>query len=79
MRRVSVGGSIRLDQFLKWAGVASTGGQGKAIVLSGLVRVNGEVTRSRGKTLKEGDVVSVEEFGDLVVVMKAPPPGAGER
>lgn len=68
MRRVKVKGSIRLDQFLKWAGAASTGGQGKILVLSGLVRVNGEKAASRGKVLLDGDVVSVEGFGDLMVV-----------
>lgn len=77
MLRVSVKEEIRLDQFLKWAGIASTGGQGKVLVRSGMVSVNGEVTGSRGKVLSGGDVVSVEGFGDFLV--DCHPCGAGER
>jgi len=67
LRRVSVRGSIRLDQFLKWAGVASTGGQGKVLVQAGLVRVNGEIVVGRGKILDHGDLVKVEGHGDFLV------------
>lgn len=77
MRKVNVKAGIRLDQFLKWAGIASTGGQGKVLVQSGMVRVNGEVTGSRGKVLSGGDVVSVEGVGDFLV--DCHPCGAGER
>lgn len=76
MRRVAVKGSIRLDQFLKWAGVASTGGQGKMLIRSGMVRVNGEITGSRGMALSGGDVVSVDGIGDFLVDLNLH--GAGE-
>lgn len=82
MRRVSVRGSIRLDQFLKWAGVASTGGQGKVLVKSGLVRVNGELILSRGRILNDGDMVRVEGYGDFMVAGgEGSPlhPGPGEK
>lgn len=82
LRRVSVRGNIRLDQFLKWAGVAPTGGQGKVLVRSGMVKVNGEQSRSRGRMLNDGDVVSVEGFGDFLVARGGEPlspSGAGEK
>ena len=34
---------IKLDSFLKFAGVTDTGGQAKEAVLEGVVMVNGEV------------------------------------
>ena len=53
---------IKLDSFLKFAGVLDTGGKAKELVAEGLVQVNGEVCRMRGKKLVPGDVVSL---GDL--------------
>ena len=50
---------IKLDSFLKFAGVAETGGQGKEMVTEGLVKVNGEVCTMRGKKLRNGDVVTI--------------------
>lgn len=50
---------IRLDQFLKWAGVAPTGGQAKALVQEGRVTVNGRQELRRGRKLRPGDVVAV--------------------
>lgn len=63
---VPVKGEIRLDQFLKWAQVASTGGQSKMFIMSGLVRVNGEVETRRGRLLRDHDRVQVNEAEYLV-------------
>jgi len=71
LKTVSVKGSIRLDQFLKWAGVAGSGGQAKVIIQSGMVRVNGEKTINRGKMLNEGDEVGLEDSGIFRVVYRA--------
>ncbi|MGE5594330.1 MAG: RNA-binding S4 domain-containing protein [Betaproteobacteria bacterium] len=57
------GDVIRLDQFLKWAGVAPTGGQAKALVQEGCVCVNGERELRRGRRLRPGDVVAVTLVG----------------
>jgi ribosome-associated protein len=57
---------IKLDQFLKLAQIAMTGGQAKAMILSGLVKVNGEVETRRGRKLRHGDTVVVE--GEELVV-----------
>ncbi|WP_375386710.1 RNA-binding S4 domain-containing protein [uncultured Microbacterium sp.] len=58
---VPIGGdSIRLGQFLKFAGLLETGGSVKEAITDGLVSVNGEVDRRRGRQLQLGDVVSFE-------------------
>jgi len=60
VREVPVAGEgIRLGQFLKLAGLVETGGDVKALVASGQVRVAGEVELRRGRQLRAGDVVSV--------------------
>ena len=53
------GPGIKLDQFLKWAGVTPTGGQAKLMIREGEVRVNGEVETRRGRRLHRGDRVEV--------------------
>lgn len=50
---------ITLDQFLKWAAVVGSGGEGKEIIAGGLVKVNGEVELRRGRKLHPGDAVEV--------------------
>lgn len=58
---VSIGGeSIRLGQFLKFAGLLDTGGIVKEAIVDGLVSVNGEVDRRRGRQLQLGDVVGFD-------------------
>lgn len=58
---------LRLDQFLKWHGIAPTGGQAKLLIQEGEVRLNGEVCLLRGKGLEAGDVV--EALGHRLVVL----------
>lgn len=58
---VSIGGeSIRLGQFVKFAGLLDSGGLGKEAIIDGYVTVNGEVDRRRGRQLQLGDVVAFE-------------------
>ena len=60
MRDVAIGGEmIRLGQFLKLADLIDTGGEGKILIASGDVIVNGEVDTRRGRQLRPGDVVEV--------------------
>lgn len=51
--------TIRLDQFLKWVGATSTGGQAKLLIQSGEVTVNGELETRRKRQLVAGDRVSL--------------------
>jgi len=48
---------MKLDQFLKWSNVVSTGGEAKMLIKSGKVSVNGEIEKRRGRKLNTGDVV----------------------
>ncbi|MCM4077775.1 RNA-binding S4 domain-containing protein [Paractinoplanes hotanensis] len=60
MRDVPIDGDmIRLGQFLKLADLIDTGGEGKVLIASGDVSVNGEVDTRRGRQLRPGDVVEV--------------------
>ncbi|MEW6523565.1 MAG: RNA-binding S4 domain-containing protein [Bacillota bacterium] len=52
--------AIKLDSFLKWAGIAPTGGQAKLLIIHGEVRVNGVMDNSRSRQLREGDIVEVQ-------------------
>jgi ribosome-associated protein len=51
--------TIRLGQALKLAGLADSGGDARALIEDGAVRVNGEVETRRGRQLLRGDVVAV--------------------
>lgn len=50
---------IRLDAFLKFKGVAQTGGQAKQFIQDGIVKVNDEICTARGKKIRSGDKISV--------------------
>ena len=57
---------ITLQQLLKLAGIASTGGEAKIMILDGQAHVNGECVLQRGKKLRPGDVVRC--LGAVLVV-----------
>ncbi|MEY2644123.1 MAG: hypothetical protein RLZZ611_772 [Cyanobacteriota bacterium] len=66
---------LRLDQFLKWQALVSTGGEAKQRIQGGEVRVNGFQETRRGRKLRPGD--RVELAGRLEVVPSSPAAGAG--
>ena len=49
--------TMKLDQFLKWQNLVSSGGEAKIFIKSGSVRVNGEIETRRGRKLNKGDKV----------------------
>ncbi|MBD2592800.1 RNA-binding S4 domain-containing protein [Nostoc spongiaeforme FACHB-130] len=51
---------IKLDQFLKFLGIAPTGGQAKLMIINGDVKVNGIVETRRGRKLVSSDQVTVD-------------------
>ncbi len=53
---------IHLDQALKLAGLAASGGEAKEVVRRGAVSVNGIAETRRGRKLRPGDVVG---FGGI--------------
>jgi len=62
VKRVSIEGEfIRLDALLKYAAVASTGGEAKIMVQSGDVFVGGKPCTMRGKKIRPGDIVRYEK------------------
>lgn len=54
---------IQLDQFLKWAGVISSGGELKGLLAEGLVYRNGEKESARRRKLHPGDIVEIKDMG----------------
>lgn len=52
---------ITLDNALKLAGIAGTGGQAKMLIQDGFVSVNNETCLMRGKKLRPGDVFKFEK------------------
>ena len=40
---------MKLNQFLKWHNVVSSGGEAKILINSGQIKVNGEIEKKRGR------------------------------
>ncbi len=57
---------IKLDQLMKLSGLTDTGGLAKEIIQYGAVRVNGEVCTMRGKKIRNGDSITVEDYEVIV-------------
>ena len=53
---------IKLDALLKFAGLTETGGEAKEAVQAGRVKVNAQVCAMRGKKLRPGDVVTLDDL-----------------
>ncbi|KAF1085905.1 hypothetical protein SPSYN_00640 [Sporotomaculum syntrophicum] len=68
--KILIKNEIRLDQFLKWCRVATTGGQSKYYILNNMVRVNKISENRRSRKLKNGDLVDIENIGSFLVVSR---------
>ncbi|HZX99949.1 MAG TPA: RNA-binding S4 domain-containing protein [Dermatophilaceae bacterium] len=55
------GEMIRLGQLLKLAGVADDGAQARALIEDGKVSVDGEVDRRRGRQIRPGSSVELDD------------------
>mgnify|MGYP003290122986 CR=1 FL=1 len=55
---------IKLDQLLKFSGVAGSGSDAKMLILEEEVSVNGEIATQRGKKIRPGDIIQV---GDQII------------
>ena len=49
--------TMKLDQFLKWKNLVSSGGEAKIFIKSGSVKVNGSIETRRGRKLNKGDKI----------------------
>ena len=61
---------IKLDQLLKWAGVADSGSMAKEMIADGIVMVNREICLQRGKKIIDGNVIEISE-SDIAFTVKA--------
>ena len=52
---------IKLQDLLKFAGLVETGGQAKILIQDGFVTVNGEICTMRGKKIRNGDRVTIDD------------------
>ncbi|MEL1265140.1 RNA-binding S4 domain-containing protein [Pseudoxanthomonas putridarboris] len=52
---------VELNQLLKLVGIADSGGQGKAIVASGAVTVDGMVELRKTAKIRAGHVVRIDD------------------
>ena len=52
---------VELNQLLKLVGIADSGGQGKAIVASGAVTVDGAVELRKTAKIRAGQVVRIDD------------------
>jgi len=68
VERLSVGErEINLTQVLKLAGWVINGGEAKALISEGLVRVNGEVELRKRRKMAIGDHVAIEDGPALIL------------
>ena len=65
---------INLTQVLKLAGCVQSGGEAKARISGGEIRVNGEVELRKRRQMKAGDTIELED-GPTIVLTQAPPEG----
>lgn len=59
---------ITLGQFLKFENLIESGGSVKFFLEEIPVFINNEQDNRRGRKLYPGDVVSIEEFGEFIIV-----------
>ena len=58
---------IKLDSFLKWAGIASLGSEAKFYIKNEDIKLNGKIETQRGKKLVKGDIIEFNnEFFKIV-------------
>lgn len=57
---------IKLDQLLKFSGIAQNGADAKDMILDEIVFFNGDICTMRGKKVRAGDIVKIE-FEDETV------------
>ena len=58
---------IKLDSLLKFASIASTGGEAKYRIQNGEVFIDNEICFLRGKKIRPGDIV---RCGESVILVK---------
>lgn len=62
---------IKLDQLLKYAGMADSGAFAKNLILNENVKVNDNICIQRGKKIFPNDIVWVKELGTITVISES--------
>lgn len=61
---------IKLNAFLKYVNIISTGSDAKTMIAQKKIKVNGQIVSERGKKLKSSDIVEVEGFNQYLIEVK---------
>ena len=59
---------IKLQQLIKLSGIIGQGSDAKMLIADGIVKVNGEIALERGKKIRVGDIVIIDDFGKIEVI-----------
>ena len=59
---------LLLDSFLKFENLIESGGSVKFFLEDVPVFINNEQDNRRGRKLYPGDIISIEEFGEFIIV-----------
>ncbi len=58
---------IKLDSFLKLAGIVMSGGEAKEMIQDGLIKINNEIEKRRGRKLYPGDILVFDETSSFQI------------
>ncbi|MBU3190048.1 RNA-binding S4 domain-containing protein [Clostridium bowmanii] len=58
---------IKLDSFLKWAGIACLGTEAKYYIKNEEIKLNGIIETQRGKKLTKGDIIEFNKESYKIV------------
>jgi ribosome-associated protein len=58
---------IKLDSFLKLAGIVMSGGEAKEMIQDGLIKINNEIEKRRGRKLYPGDILVFDETTSFLI------------
>jgi ribosome-associated protein len=61
---------IKLGNLLKFTGEVATGGESKELIAAGKINVNGEICTMRGKKIKNGDIVEINNKSFKIISTK---------
>lgn len=59
--------TIQLDNFLKYGGITTTGGETRILIDERRIKRNGELETARRRKLVPGDIIEVEGVGTFEV------------
>jgi ribosome-associated protein len=59
--------TIRLGQLMKLANLVDSGSDAKMLLMGGEVTVNDEVETRRGRQLRDGDIVTLDDLSVRIV------------